>query len=181
MKLKGRREILWGKQWGLLAADAGLQHRFREDGESSNLFSLVSPTGFDLWLQISVWMTRHYKEALGAFVGSLHVSRVGERAGLGISLGPERHCCLPTAPWGAQQQSGELHDSRQVWSIKGILTIATQQGVRAACGSRALPQTLWSWEQAIRSWGQLFSEAEELTDEQRAFLLFHPGVGMENF
>lgn len=137
VKLKGRREILWGKQWGLLAADTGLQCCFREGRESSNLFSLVSLSSFDLWLQISVWMTRHYKEALGAFVGSLHVSRVGERAGLGISLGPERHCSLPTAPWGAQQQAGELHDSRQVWSIKGILTIATQHGGKAACGSRA--------------------------------------------
>lgn len=181
MKLKGRRKILWGKQWSLLAADEGLQHRFREGRESSNLFSLVSPTSFDLWLQISVWMTRHYKEALGAFVGSLLESRVGERAGLGISLSPERHCCPPTAPRGAQQQAGDLHDSRQVWSIKGILTIATRPGGRAACGSRALPQTLWSWEQAIRSWEQLFSEVGELTDEQRAFLLFHPGVGMEDF
>lgn len=42
VKLKGRREILWGKQWGLLAADAGLQCRFRGGRESSSLFSLVS-------------------------------------------------------------------------------------------------------------------------------------------
>lgn len=87
-------------------------------------------------------MTRHYKETLGAFVGSLHVSKEGERAELGSSLGPERHCCLPAAPSGAQQQAGEVHDSRQVWSIKGILTIATQHGGRAACGHMLLPQTL---------------------------------------
>lgn len=48
VKLKGRREILWGKQWGLLTADAGLQCRFREGRESSNLFSLVSLSSFDL-------------------------------------------------------------------------------------------------------------------------------------
>lgn len=44
---------------------------------------------------------------------------------------------LPTAPWGTQWQPRELHDSRLVWSIRGILTIATQRDGRAVHGSRA--------------------------------------------
>lgn len=43
------------------------------------------------------------------------------------------------------------------------------------------PQALWSLEQAIRSWGRLLWEVEELTDEQRAFLRFHPVKAQKTF
>lgn len=146
VKLKGRREIdSPGENSAFAGCKAGPQCCFREDRESSNLFSLLSLSCFDLWLQISVWMTRHYKEALGAFVGSLHVSKEGERAELGFSLGLERHCCLPTAPWGAQQQAGEVHDSRQVWSIKGILTVQRGTVARRLWSHAPSPDTaVWS-------------------------------------
>jgi hypothetical protein len=41
--------------------------------------------------------------------------------------------------------------------------------------------TLWSKEQAIRTCRQFLLEVREMTDEQTAFLLFHPRMGMEDW